>query len=201
MKQVLSALAIALVAAATPVAAQQVPGTADVSKVQAGTYKADPNHTQVVWSVDHMGFSMLTGMFGQITGSLTIDPKEPAKAKLEIEVPMSGLAVTSEKFAKHLATPEFLDVEKHPTATFRSTSIKASGEKATIVGDLTLHGVTKPVTLQAVFHGVGVNPMNKAETIGFSATGKVKRSDFGLGAFAPVVSDEVDLTIAGAFEK
>jgi len=201
MKQVLSALAIALVAAATPVAAQQVPGTADVSKVQAGTYKADPNHTQVVWSVDHMGFSMLTGMFGQITGSLTIDPKEPAKAKLEIEVPMSGLVVTSEKFAKHLATPEFLDVQKHPTATFRSTSIEASGEKATIVGDLTLHGVTKPVTLQAVFHGVGVNPMNKAETIGFSATGKVKRSDFGLGAFAPVVSDEVDLTIAGAFEK
>ncbi|MFL1874728.1 YceI family protein [Hansschlegelia beijingensis] len=201
MKQVLSALAIALVAAATPVAAQQVPGTADVSKVQAGTYKADPNHTQVVWSVDHMGFSMLTGMFGQITGSLTIDPKEPAKAKLEIEVPTSGLVVTSEKFAKHLATPEFLDVEKHPTATFRSTSIEASGEKATIVGDLTLHGVTKPVTLQAVFHGVGVNPMNKAETIGFSATAKVKRSDFGLGAFAPVVSDEVDLTIAGAFEK
>ncbi|MBB3971770.1 YceI family protein [Hansschlegelia beijingensis] len=201
MKQLLSALAVALVAAAAPAVAQQVPGAADVSKVQAGAYKADPNHTQVVWSVDHMGFSTLTGMFGQITGSLTIDPKEPAKAKLEVEVPMSGLAVTSEKFAKHLATPEFLDVAKHPTATFRSTSIEASGDKATIVGDLTLHGVTKPVTLQAVFHGVGVNPMNKAETIGFSATGKVKRSDFGLGAFAPVVSDEVDLTIAGAFEK
>lgn len=201
MKQLLSALAVALVAAAAPAVAQQVPGAADVSKVQAGAYKADPNHTQVVWSVDHMGFSILTGMFGQITGSLTIDPKEPAKAKLEVEVPMSGLAVTSEKFAKHLATPEFLDVAKHPTATFRSTSIEASGDKATIVGDLTLHGVTKPVTLQAVFHGVGVNPMNKAETIGFSATGKVKRSDFGLGAFAPVVSDEVDLTIAGAFEK
>ncbi len=201
MKQLLSALAVALVAAAAPAVAQQVPGAADVSKVQAGAYKADPNHTQVVWSVDHMGFSILTGMFGQITGSLTIDPKEPAKAKLEVEVPMSGLAVTSEKFAKHLATPEFLDVARHPTATFRSTSIEASGDKATIVGDLTLHGVTKPVTLQAVFHGVGVNPMNKAETIGFSATGKVKRSDFGLGAFAPVVSDEVDLTIAGAFEK
>ncbi len=201
MKQLLSALAVALVAAAAPAVAQQVPGAADVSKVQAGAYKADPNHTQVVWSVDHMGFSILTGMFGQITGSLTIDPKEPAKAKLEVEVPMSGLAVPSEKFAKHLATPEFLDVAKHPTATFRSTSIEASGDKATIVGDLTLHGVTKPVTLQAVFHGVGVNPMNKAETIGFSATGKVKRSDFGLGAFAPVVSDEVDLTIAGAFEK
>ena len=201
MKQLLSALAVALVAAAAPAVAQQVPGAADVSKVQAGAYKADPNHTQVVWSVDHMGFSILTGMFGQITGSLTIDPKEPAKAKLEVEVPMSGLTVTSEKFAKHLATPEFLDVAKHPAATFRSTSIEASGDKATIVGDLTLHGVTKPVTLQAVFHGVGVNPMNKAETIGFSATGKVKRSDFGLGAFAPVVSDEVDLTIAGAFEK
>ncbi|HVI28068.1 YceI family protein [Hansschlegelia sp.] len=201
MRQLLSALAIALVAAAAPAVAQQVPGSADVSKVQPGAYKADPNHTQVVWSVDHMGFSILTGMFGQITGSLTVDPKEPAKAKLEVEVPMSGLTVTSDKFAKHLATPEFLDVAKHPIATFQSTSIEVSGEKATIVGDLTLHGVTKPVTLQAVFHGAGVNPMNKAETIGFSATGKVKRSDFGLGAFAPVVSDEVDLTIAGAFEK
>jgi polyisoprenoid-binding protein YceI len=148
-----------------------------------------------------MGFSTLFGMFGQPSGTLMIDPKEPAKAKLDVTFPMSGLTVTSEKFATHLAGPEFLDAAKHPTATYKSRVVAPAGEKATIEGDLTLHGVTKPVTLTASFHGAGINPMTKAETIGFSATTKIKRSDFGLGAFAPVVSDEVEVTIVGAFEK
>jgi polyisoprenoid-binding protein YceI len=200
MNKLASALAFA-VALSTAASAQEVPGKADVTRITGGTYKVDPNHTQVAWSVDHMGFSTLFGMFGQPSGTLTIDPKEPAKAKLDVTFPMSGLTVTSEKFATHLASPEFLDAAKYPDATYKSRVVAPAGEKATIEGDLTLHGVTKPVTLTASFHGAGINPMTKAETIGFSATTKIKRSDFGLGAFAPVVSDEVEVTIVGAFEK
>ena len=201
MKKLASAIALALSLAAGPALAQEIPGKADVSRVKAGTYKVDPNHTQVAWSVDHMGFSTLFGLFGQPSGSLTIDPKEPAKAELEVTFPMKGLTVTSEKFAAHLATAELLDAAKFPEATFKSRTVVPAGEKATIEGDLTLHGVTKPVILTASFHGAGVNPMTKAETIGFSATTTIRRSDFGLGLFAPVVSDKVELTIVGAFEK
>ncbi len=197
------ALAVAAISLAAPTSAisQSVPGAADPSRVTGGVYKVDPNHTQVVWSVDHMGFSTLTGMFGQMSGSLTLDPKDPSGAKLEIEAPMAGVTVTAEKFQAHLLSKELLDAGEFPSASFKSTSVVVSGQTAKISGDLTLHGVTKPVTLDAVFQGAGVNPMSKAETVGFSATASVKRSDFGLGAFAPVVSDEVRLTIAGAFEK
>jgi polyisoprenoid-binding protein YceI len=202
MKRLSFALAAALLMAQAAVShAQSVPGAKDVSRVSGGTYKADPNHTQALWSVDHMGFSTLHGMFGQITGALTLDPKNPSAAKLTIEAPMTGLTVTSDKFATHVSGNEFLDVAKFPAARFTSTSVEVSGETAKIAGDLTLHGVTKPVTLDATFHGAGVNPMSKAETVGFSATAKLKRSDFGLGAFAPVVSDEVELDIVAAFEK
>ncbi|GBD50871.1 YceI family protein [Methylopila sp. Yamaguchi] len=202
MKPLSFALAAALLAAA-PVAshAQETPGVKDVARVAAGTYKVDPNHTQVIWSVDHMGFSTLYGAFGQPSGSLTLDPKAPGDAKLSIEFPISGLTVTSEKFAAHLKTAELLDAAKFPKATFVSTKVEASGDTAKITGDLTLHGVTKPVTLDATFHGAGANPMSKAETVGFSATARLKRSDFGLGAFVPVVSDDVDLKLTAAFEK
>lgn len=200
-KTVIALAAAAALSAGVGAASAQQPGTSDVDRVKAGSYVADPNHTQVAWSVDHMGFSTLFGLFGQITGTLEIDPKKPAEARLAVEIPMSGVAVTAEKFRTHLLSNEILDAQKFPTATFKSTSIEIREKKARIVGDLTLHGVTKPVVMIASFHGGGVNPMTKAETIGFSAASKVKRSDFGLGFATPVVSDDVDLTIVGAFEK
>lgn len=194
-------LAAALALSAGPSMAQEMPGKADVALVTGGTYKVDPNHTQVAWSVDHMGFSTLFGMFGQPKGQLVLDPKSPKDAKLEIEFPMTGLTVTSEKFDAHLKSAELLDAQKFPTATFRSTTVEVSGQKAKVTGDLTVHGVTRPVTLVVAFHGAGINPMSKAETVGFSGTTKLKRSEFGLGAFVPVVSDEVTITVTGAFEK
>lgn len=201
MKILSTALLAASLAFAGPALAQEVPGKADAARISGGIYKVDPNHTQVAWSVDHMGFSTLFGMFGQPSGQLTLDPKKPADAKLEIEFPISGLAVTSQKFDAHLKSAELLDAAKFPTATFRSTSVEVSGQKAKVTGDLTVHGVTRPVTLDVAFHGAGVNPMSKAETVGFSGTTKLKRSEFGLGLFAPAVSDEVTVTVVGAFEK
>lgn len=177
------------------------PGRADISRITAGTYTVDPAHTQVVWSVDHLGFSTLYGMFGQITGTLALDPARPAASRLNIEIPISGLTVTSEGFSRHLRTPDMFDAAKFPTARFVSTSVRPQGSRAVITGDLTLHGVTRPVTLQAAFTGAGANPRGGAPTVGFSATATIKRSDFGLGYGAPAVSDETRLQITGAFEK
>ena len=199
MKKLLAAASMAMLIA-TPAFAQ-MPGAPDTSRIAAATYKVDGHHTQVVWSLNHMGFSVLYGMFGEMTGSLTLDPANPSAAKVVIDIPMSGSTTTSPGFTKHLASKDLLDVEKFPTAKFVSTSVVVDGQTAKINGDLTLKGVTKPVTLDAKLTGAGTNPMSKAATVGFEATAKIKRSDFGLGYALPVVGDDVDLKITAAFEK
>lgn len=194
-------LAISL-AGTSAIAAQPAPRPAvAAAKVQAGRYTVDPNHTQVVWSVDHFGFSRLYGMVGAMSGTLDIDPANPRAAKVAIDIPLSGLTVTSPGFGKHLATADLFDTAKFPTARFVSRTVTVRGTQATIAGDLTLRGVSKPLTLDARLHGAGANPMNKKQTVGFSATTTLKRSDFNLGFAAPAVSDEVKLDITAAFEK
>ncbi|UUR09264.1 YceI family protein [Sphingomonas glaciei] len=195
-----AALALAGTAA---IAAQPAPQSAAAAArlVQAGRYTVDANHTQVVWSVDHFGFSRLYGMVGAMSGTLNIDPANTRNAKVAIDIPLSGLTVTSPGFAKHLATADLFDTAKFPTARFVSRSVTVRGTQATIAGDLTLRGVTKPLTLDARLHGAGANPMNKKQTVGFSATATLKRSDFNLGYAVPAVSDDVKLEITAAFEK
>lgn len=200
MKKLLAAAGLAVTMIATPVLAQ-TPGAPDVSRISAATYKVDGHHTQVVWSVDHMGFSILYGMFGEMIGSLTLDPANPATAKVSIDIPMTGMTTTSPAFTKHLQSKDFFEVEKFPAGKFVSTAVVVDGQNAKITGDLTLKGVTKPVTLDAKLTGAGTNPMSKAATVGFSATTTIKRSDFGLGYAAPAVGDEVKLKITAAFEK
>lgn len=197
-----AALALSAVLLAAPVVAQQPrPAPSAAAAVQAGTYKVDPDHTQVLWTVDHLGFSPLHGMFGQISGGLTLDPARPAASRLDVTIPLSGLTTTSEGFGKHLRTPDFFDAAKFPTARFVSTSVRQQGTRATVTGDLTVHGVTRPVVLQVALHGAGPHPRSKAPNVGFTATGTLKRSEFGLGYGVPAVSDEVKLQIVGAFEK
>lgn len=197
------AASLALCLVAVPAVAQAPTDNAAkaASAMAAGVYKVDPDHTQVIWSVDHMGFSRLYGMVGGMSGTLNLDPARPDAATLRMEIPLSGLTVTSPGFAAHLQSADLFDVAKHPTARFVSRNIEVRGEAATITGDLTLRGVTRPIVLQARLHGAGENPMSKAQTIGFSAKGQLKRSDFGLGYAVPAVSDLVDLEITAAFEK
>lgn len=205
MHKSLNLIAALALAGTAAVAAQPKPQPSAVAKaaasIQAGTYNVDPNHTQVIWSVDHFGFSRLYGMVGSMSGTLDIDPRRPTAAKLAIDIPLSGLTVTSPGFAKHLATADLFDTAKFPTARFVSRTVSVRGTHATIAGDLTLRGITKPLTLNASLHGAGANPMSKKPTIGFSATARLKRSDFGLAFATPAVSDQVDLQIAAAFEK
>lgn len=194
---------IALALLAAPVAAQapQVPGQPDPARVKAGTYKIDSNHTQVAFTVTHFGFSPYHGLFGGSTGTLVLDPAKPAASKLSIQLPLDQVVTTSEKLNEHLKTPDFLDSAKFPTATFTSTSIAVNGTRAKVRGNLTLHGVTRPIELDARFVGAGVNPMSKAETIGFEATGSISRSAFGIAKYVPLVTDKVDLQITAAFER
>lgn len=194
------ATTLAVPAVAQLATTPQQPGQPVASRVAAGTYQVDPAHTQVTWEVNHMGFSMLQGQFGAQGGSITIDPKKPAATKVDVTFAINDLSVTTAKFAEHLKSGDFFDAAQHPTARFVSTSVTPRGAtRATMTGDLTIKGVTKPVTLDVTFVGAGTNPMSKKTNLGFTATGTIKRSDFGVGAYAPVVSDNVKLTVQAAF--
>jgi polyisoprenoid-binding protein YceI len=177
------------------------PPVHDASKVTAGTYKADPFHTQVMYNYNHLGFTTNMGLLSGANGTLTIDPKAPNDAKLSIDVPMNTIHTTIDALDKELVSPMYVDAAKFPNSHFESTAVHAKGNTATIDGNLTIHGVTKPATINATFVAVGSNPMSKKEYISFNGSAKIKRSDFGVAMGVPMVGDEVNLTITAAFEK
>ena len=201
----ISAAALIAVAGGTVVIAQApmaVPGSKDVAKVTGGTYSVEPSHTQIVFAYDHMGFTNNMGVITQPTGTLTRDKANLSASKVSITLPIANLTTGIPALNEHLAKPEFFDAAKFPTATFVSTGVKTDGATgADITGNLTIKGITKPVTLDAEFYGAGANPMNKKENVGFIATTTIKRSDFGMGGFVPVVGDNVELKIIVAFQK
>ena len=199
-------IAASLVAAAAlivslPLTAQSLPGIANAKRVAAGAYKIDTNHTQVFWTVNHMGLTPLTGAFSASGGTLQIDLTKPASSKVSVTFDMTGMSTTLPAFTHHLSSTDFFDVDKFPTAAFSSTAVAVSGNHARINGNLTIKGVTKPVVLDAILFGAGTNPMTKKLNLGFTATTKVRRSDFGLGYALPVVGDQIDLRITAAFER
>jgi polyisoprenoid-binding protein YceI len=193
-------LGIALALAVAPAVAQ-IPGAADVTRVKAGTYKMDPNHSQIAWTINHFGFSLYHGLFGEPTGTLTLDPANPGGASVNVTIPIDKVVTTSSQLNDHLRTADFFDAKKFPTATFVSSRVVPQGQRARIEGNLTIRGVTKPVVLDAQFTGAGDNPMSKAATIGFQATTSIKRSDFGIVQYVPALGDQVDLVITAAFER
>lgn len=204
VRKIIAACLLTAAAATLPAIAQmpkEVPGKADPARATVGTYNADSAHTQIMFAVNHLGFNVYYGIFGDATGTLTIDPAKPGAAKVMMEIPMSGITTTSAKLTEHLKGADFFDAAKFPTAKFESTSVTASGANATIAGNLTLKGVTKPVTLKAKFIGAGKGPMNGLETLGFEATTTISRSAFGVSYGVPFVPDAVDLNITVAFEK
>jgi len=200
LKSILASGLLALLVA-TPVLAQ-TPPTRDPAQIQAGTYAVDPGHTQVGWRVSHMGFSNYAGGFSDVSGTLELQPKNPAAAKLSVKFPVASVTTTSAKLTDELKGDQWLDAAKFPDITFVSTKVAPAGkDHAKVTGDLTLHGVTKPVTLDVTLVGAGVNPLSKKVTVGFEATGTLKRSEFGVKTYVPLIGDDLHLTIAGAFEK
>ena len=206
--------ALAVIAAAAPLLAQgapSAPGKKDASLITGGTYQADPNHTLVQWELNHLGFSPYYGLFGDVTGTLQLDPKAPQNAKVSVTIPVSKVTTASAGLTSHLlrapkesgGKPDYFGASP-ADATFVSTSVKPKGTgKADLTGNLTLNGVTRPVTLDVTFYGAGKMPaqMGGTENVGFEAMGMIKRSEFGMGAMVPMLGDDVKLKIAAAFTK
>ena len=186
----------------------QLPGQADVSRVEAGTYQLDAGHTLVGWRANHFGFNDYFGIFGNVTGTLEIDPANPAAAKLDVTVPIASVVTASNGLTDHLlrpgkdgGTPDFFGAEPAP-ARFVSTKVEPTGgTTANITGDLTMNGVTRPVVIAAEFTGAGDHPMSKVKTIGFEGRAAIKRSDWNISYGIPMVSDQIELDISAAFEK
>ena len=161
----------------------------------------------ISWQVSHFGLNDYLGLFGDVSGTLSLDPKNPNASKVDIAIPVSKIITASAALTVHLlragkdgGKADFFGPAP-ADAKVVSTSVVASGTSAKITGKLTLNGVTKPVTLDAKFSGAGVNPYNKKATVGFHAMGVVKRSEFGVDYGIPMVADEVGLHISVAFEK
>lgn len=163
-----------------------------------GTYTFDPEHSQIVFSYDHMGFSKSHGFVNGVTGSVTLDKADPSKSTVEASFPLGSLRTIAASLDTHIMGDDFLKGAAADTAvTFKSTSVKIEGDdEAKVTGDLTLNGVTKPVTLDVELKKAGAHPMTGKPAVGFDIETRIKRSDFNLGAFAPAVSDEVEIDIA-----
>lgn len=171
---------------------------AAVSAVQAApvSYQLDPAHTMVLFSWNHFGFSHPTADLGLGTGTLVYDAQSPAKSTVDVTLPLSTLDTHVAALDTHLKEADFFDAAKFPTVTFKSTRVQPlGGDKFKVTGDLTVHGITKSIVLDAKLNKIGPHPMTKAESIGFDATGSLKRSDFGIAAYVPNVSDEITLHI------
>ena len=201
MKTSALSLAAALALGTSVSALAQSAATHDPAKVEGGTYKVEPNHTQVMFSVLHMGFSNFTGTFSGASGELSLDPKTASASALKVSVPVKSVMTTSAKLNEELVSADWLDAAQFSDMSFVSTKVTPSGKgHARVTGDLTIHGVTKPATLDVSFVGAGTNPLDKKYTVGFEAKGDIKRSDFGVTKYVPLIGDTLHLAIAGAFE-
>lgn len=179
-------------------------GATALAQAAPVTYKLDPGHTMVLFSWSHFGFSHPTANLGLGQGTLVFDPQHPEQASVEVTLPMSGLDTHVPALDEHLAKPDFLDSAKYPLATYKSTRVEPLGkDRFRITGDLMVHGVTHPVVLDATLNKIGKHPMSGKPSIGFDATGVLKRSDFGVAAYVPNVGDEISLRITteGSAEK
>lgn len=196
MMKIFPAAALALTLAVS-VHAQPAP-----APVEAGLYRIEPNHTRVLFSVSHLGFTTYYGEFVGASGSLTLNPAHLAASHLDVSVPIGGVMTPSAVLNGELKGPEWFDATRFPTMTFHSTAVVPTGPAtADVSGNLTLHGVTRSVTLKVKFNRAGINPMDKIYTAGFEVSGQVKRSDFGVSKYVPMVGDDVTLIISAAFER
>ena len=168
----------------------------------ADTWQIDPMHSNVEFSVQHMMISNVKGQFQKTSGTITVNGSDPTSAKIDATIDASSIDTRVEQRDMHLKSPEFLDVAKYPTIRFKSTKVEAAGSgKWKVTGDLTLHGVTKPVVLEVESSGTSIHdPMGNTRA-GASATANIKRSDFGLTynkvleSGGVMVGDEVAISI------
>lgn len=169
-------------------------------KVPSGTYMLDPNHGYVTFSYSHLGFSNPQLRFGTVHAEIELNADEPTSSGISVSIPVDSIDSGVEVFDGHLRGDRWFNAAEFADITFVSTELTQTDEgTGTLTGDLTIKGITKPVTLDVELIAAGEHPAHKKDTVGVNATGMVLRSDFDLGAFAPAVSDEVTIAISGEF--
>ena len=184
-----TALTSAVLAAATAFASPAL--------ATAENYVLDASHSQILFTYNHLGYSTTYNMFSGFDGEISFNQEDPAASSVSVSFPVRSMFTGWEARFEHFMGDDFFGAGEDEMVTFASTSIEVTGEDtALITGDLTLNGITKPVVLDAKLNQVGMHPMAEKPWAGFDATTTLLRSDFEVGAFAPFVSDEVDVLIS-----
>jgi polyisoprenoid-binding protein YceI len=161
----------------------------------ADTFKIDPVHSSVVFSVMHLGVTNFYGRFNDVSGTIVFDKADPSKSSVEVSVPVESVDTHYEKRNQHLKSPDFFNAKQFPVMTFKSNKVEASGDTYKVSGDLTLHGVTKPLTVE--FKKGGEGKGMEGEIRGGGETRfTVKRSDFGMNFMQGVVGDEINIVLS-----
>jgi polyisoprenoid-binding protein YceI len=200
MRRIALSLCLAWLALAGAAHADGV--STDPKKAPAGAYQVETHHTLVLFAIPHLGLTDYYGRFEKISGTLNFNPGAPEKSSVDVSIDTSSANVMSAELINELVGPSVFDSAHFPTATFKSTSIERTGSNTgRMTGDLTIHGVTKPVTFDVTFNGGLQAPIGNAYEIGFHATATVKRSDFGLDKmmWKSFVGDDVKLIIEALF--
>lgn len=170
----------------------------------ANTWSVDNAHSKLTFTVTHLGISDVSGLFKNFDVKIASSKDDFSDATFDLSADVASVNTEVEMRDNHLKSADFFDAEKYPKLTFKSTAIQPSGKnRYKLTGNLTLHGVTKPVTMDLLYRGTVENPMSKKATSGFQVTGTIKRSDFGIGEKfpAPMISDEVRIKADGEFTK
>ncbi|WP_299494253.1 YceI family protein [uncultured Shewanella sp.] len=178
----------------------------ELISLQAGEYTLDKSHAALLFKIQHLGLSTYVGRFNQFDAELNFDPNNMASASLKATVNIRSIDINNADLAGTLQDTTWFDSERFPQATFMCHTVTPlstlqSNNRFNFSGDLTLRGVTKPVIFTATFHGGADNWLTGKYTIGFSAVGQIKRSDFGMDSYIPIVGDEVELEIYAEFLK
>lgn len=174
----------------------------DPKSAPAGAYQIETHHTQVIFAIPHLGITDYYGRFEKVSGTLNFNPSAPEKSSVNVSIDTGSANVMSAEVMGQIVGPSVFDAAKFPTATFKSTSVVRSGPTSgKITGDLTIHGVTRPVTFDVTFNGGLHAPIGNAYDLGFHATTTIKRSEFGLDKMIwnSFVGDDVKLTIEAMF--
>ena len=170
--------------------------SADLSDVPSGEYTLDSSHGYITFTYSHLGFSNPRVGFNSFDVVLDLDSSSPENSKVEVTIDASSIDSRVAEFNEHLNGSDFFNTSEYPTITFKSTKVEATGDNTfNVTGDLKILGTTKPVTLATTINKAANHPLRNVPTVGVSASTKLMRSEWGLGAYVPAVSDEVELSI------
>jgi polyisoprenoid-binding protein YceI len=165
-----------------------------VNAAMAADYTIDPTHTYPNFTVSHLGFSTMHGRFNKTSGSMSMD-RAKGTGSVEVVIDVASVDTGMEKRNKHLRSPDFFNAAEFPEMTYKSTKVTFQGDGAKVEGNLTMKGVTKPVTLDVKSINCGVHPFSKKDVCGFDATAQIKRSDFGINYGLPAIGDVINITL------